>query len=131
MADCDWAILCDHAFPDINRKMCLIGIFDTVNTARVPASLQSCTLAVKMIGDPNERVALRLEVQRPTGATLTEVSIEVVLDAKTGTAEIQLSLEGLPLPDVGDYAFNVFAGTALVRTVLIKVVLLSSETAPS
>jgi hypothetical protein len=26
MAGCDWAIVCDYAFLDIGRKMCMIGV---------------------------------------------------------------------------------------------------------
>jgi hypothetical protein len=121
MAECDWAILCDHAFPDINRKMCLIGIFDRVATAAVPTALHQSALALKLVGDPNERVNLQVRVIRPNGPILADIAVEVVLNDTTGTAEIQLGMAGLPLPDEGDYAFEIIVNGTLAKAVVISV----------
>ena len=45
MAECDWAILCDYSFLDVSRKMCLIGIFDKITAANVPATHHQAALA--------------------------------------------------------------------------------------
>jgi hypothetical protein len=127
MAECDWAILCDHAFPDLQRKMNLIGIFDRVNAASIPSSLAQSAIVVKLVGEPGERVALRLVIVRPTQAHLADIPIDVVLSEQTGTAEVQLGLAGMPLPDEGPYAFQLFNGQELLKQVTVSVGLIKSE----
>ena len=120
MAECEWAILCDYAFLDVHRKTCLVGVFDRVNTPRVPSVLHQSALALKLLGNPNENVAFKIEVVRPTGGALAtfEGSVQLV---DTGTAELQFNMAGLPLPDYGAYAFNIHSGNALLKTITFVV----------
>jgi uncharacterized protein DUF6941 len=116
MAECDWAILCDYAFQDVNRKMCLIGVFDRIFTLKVPSVQHQSALAFKVVGDPAEHVTFRVEAVRPTGAQLANFEGAVDL-GPTGTADVQFGIAGLPLPDFGLYNFNVFVGGELAKTV--------------
>lgn len=129
MAECEWAILCDHAFPDMQRKMNLIGVFDRINTAAVPSALAQSALVVKLIGDPNEKVSLRLVVIRPTQGQLADVAVDVMLNESTGTAEVQLGMAGLPLPDEGPYAFQLFNGQSMLKQISVMVALIKPDPA--
>jgi hypothetical protein len=120
MAECDWAILCDYAFLDVNRKTCLIGAFDKVFAPSVPSVLHQAALAIKFIGGAGEMVNFRMEIIRPTGGQLAAFEGTVQL-AETGTAEMQTTIGGLPLPDYGAYAFNIYGGTALLKTLTFLV----------
>jgi hypothetical protein len=115
VAECDWAILCDYSFLDVNRKLCLIGIFDRVFAERVPTAHHNAGLAVKIIGEPNEKVQLKVEIVRPAGGTLGNLSGEATL-SEDGLGQIQLNLGDLPLPDWGLYAFNIYLGDQLAKT---------------
>src|SRR5258708_7624665 len=118
MADCDWVILCDYAFHDIGRKMCLIGIFDKIFVPSVPATHHQAALAVRLVGEPKEKVSFKVEITRPPeagGGTVANLGGEVEL-AEAGTGEIQFNMGGLPLPDYGLYAFNVYLGDQLAKT---------------
>ena len=117
MAECDWVILCDYAFQDVGRKICLIGVFDRVFTKAVPSSLHQSALAIKLIGQPSEHVAFRVEIVRPTGGQLGKFEGAVELSSDTGVAELQFGIAGLPLPDFGLYNFNIFVGDELAKTV--------------
>jgi uncharacterized protein DUF6941 len=120
MATCEWAILCDYAFLDVNRKLCLIGIFDRIAAPAVPATHHQAALALKLVGEPGERVRLRLEAVRPTGETLMRIEGDGEL-GEGGTAEIHMGMAGLPLPDYGIYAFNLYIGDELARSVALTV----------
>ncbi len=120
MATCDWALLCDYAFQDVNRKLCVIGIFDRIFAPAVPATQHQAALALKLVGEPRERVRIRLEVVRPTGEVLARIEGGGEL-GEAGTAEIHLGMAGLPLPDFGIYAFNLFVGDQLARTLGVTV----------
>lgn len=116
MAECDWAILCDYAFQDINRKMCIIGVFDRIFAANVPSAQNQAALAMKFVGSAGEQTTFKIEIVRPAGGKLLEFDGNVQL-GDTGTAEFQFNIVGLPLPDFGLYNFNIFIGTELAKTV--------------
>ena len=120
MAKCDWAVLCDYAFLDAGRKTCLIGVFDRIFAPAVPTNHHQAALALKLVGEPKEKVQLRVEIVRPTGEILRKIDAEAEL-GDAGTLEIQLGLPGLPLPDFGIYAFNIYMANELARTVGITV----------
>ncbi|MGE0363053.1 MAG: hypothetical protein AB7R67_20235 [Vicinamibacterales bacterium] len=116
MADCEWAILCDYAFQDVNRKMCMIGAFNQISTTSVPAVHALAALVLKVSGDANEKVSIRVEIVRPSGGLLVKVEGEVQLGI-VGAGEINLQLNQLPLPDWGLYSFNIFVADQLSKTI--------------
>lgn len=120
MATCEWAILCDYAFQDSGRKNCLIGIFDRIFVTRVPASHHQAAVVIKLVGEPQERVQIRLAITRPGGDALAEVGGQGQL-SDAGTVELSLNLANLPLPDFGIYAINIFVNDALAKTATFTV----------
>ncbi len=120
MAECDWAILCDYAFQDINRKACMIGIFDKVFAPAVPSALHQSALAIKFLGQSKETVNFRVEILRPTGTQLGAIGGVVQL-SESGGAEVQMNIAGLALPDYGVYAFNIYSGDSLLKTISFSV----------
>jgi hypothetical protein len=120
MAEIEWAILCDYAFLDAGRKSCLIGVFDRIFTPRVPATHHQAALALKLIGDATEKVALKIEITRPQGGVLVTLGAETQL-TDSGTVELQINMAGLQLPDFGLYAFNIYLGDQLAKSVGVTV----------
>lgn len=120
MARCEWAILCDYAFQDQGGKMCIIGMFDRIMTNAVPASHHQAAVVLRLVGEPQERVRIRIDVVRPNNDLLGRVEGEGQL-ADAGTVNLNLGLRGLPLPDFGIYAFNVFVGDQLDKTIGLTV----------
>ena len=116
MAECDWAIICDYAFLDLNRKTCIIGIFDRIYSPSVPSGRIHCALAMKFLGQAGEALNLKIQIIRPTGAQLAafEAAIKLV---DTGTAEMQINMANVALPDFGAYAFNIYDGELLLKTI--------------
>jgi Family of unknown function (DUF6941) len=115
VAECDWAILCDYAFLDASRKLCMIGVFDNVYSPNVPTQLHQSSLAMKLLGQPREEINFRVEIIRPSGGQLANFAGNVHV-GDTGKAEVQFNIAGLPLPDFGLYAFNVYLADQLAKT---------------
>ena len=67
MPECEWAILCDYAFLDVNRKRCLIGTFNEIRTTNVPAHHPQAALALKILGEADEKAGVSA---RPGGDRL-------------------------------------------------------------
>ena len=120
MAKCDWAILCDYAFLDEKRKTCMIGVFDRIFAPSVPATHHQAALALKLVGESKEKVDLRIDIIRPNGGVLVTLRGGGEL-SEVGTTEITMGLQGMPLPDFGIYAFNVYIGDELDKTIGITV----------
>ena len=106
----------------------MIGVFDKVHAPNVPSVLHQSALALKLAGSANENVAFKVEVIRPTGAALAAFEGAVQL-VDTGTVELQFNMAGLPLPDYGAYAFNVYSGQALLKTITFLVAPLPQQAA--
>src|SRR5688500_18269495 len=87
MAECEWAIISDYGFMDVNRKMCFIGIFDRVMAKSVPTQRQLCA-TVRLIGDPREQVGIKIELVRPAGGVLANLEGQTIL-SETGAGEFQ------------------------------------------
>ncbi len=130
MVSVEWAVLCDYAFQDAGRKTCIIGIFDRIFAAGVPATHHQAAVVIKLVGEPQERINLRLAISRPTGETLAEVRGEGRL-SDTGTEEIKLNLANFPLPDFGIYGINIYVGDTLAKTVTFTVTRPPQPTTPS
>lgn len=120
MATCEWALLCDYAFLDVSRKICLVGIFDRISAKSVPAVHHQAAIAMKFVGEPKEKIILKIEIIRPTGEVLTRIEGGGELGI-AGTAEIQFSMASLPIPDFGIYAFNIYIGNDLAKAIGITV----------
>lgn len=114
MAECDWAILCDYAFMDIGKKMCMIGVFERVFAPAVPSTLRQSSVSLKILGNPGENVNFRVEISRPSGGQLAGIGGTVQIP-DTGSADVQFNLAGLPLPDYGAYSVNVFVNDDLSK----------------
>lgn len=112
MAEVEWAMMCDYAFKDSSNKSCLIGIFDRIFSTGVPTALNRASVALKLAGDPKEKVQIKIEIVRPTGGVLATIQADVEL-GDNGAAEVQAAIQGLPLPDWGIYGFNIYIADVL------------------
>ena len=115
MADCDWVVLCDYAFPDHRGKLCLIGIFDVIYAPNVPAVHERAAVAFSVFGEPGERVELKLEIISPQGQVITKSPAQVFTLPDAGSAQGRIELRGLPLNDFGRYAMQIDLGPASTK----------------
>jgi hypothetical protein len=129
MADCDWAILCDYAFLDSSRKQCLIGAFDRIFTPSVPSLIPRASVAVKILGNPDEQVSFRMEIIRPTGTQLLSAEGSALI-AESGNADVQFNLVNTAVPDFGMYSINIYVNGELSRPITFQVMLPPAQAVP-
>lgn len=118
--ECDWIVLCDYSFRDEGRKTCLIGTFDRIYAANVPTTHASMALAFKLLGEGKEAVKFKIEMMRPVGGQLAEMSGDATL-SESGTAEFNMNLVNVQLPDFGVYAFNLHLHDRLAKSMTFSV----------
>jgi hypothetical protein len=129
MAECDWSILCDYAFLDSGNKQCLIGAFDRIYAPTVPILLPKASVALKILGDPGERVRFRIEIIRPVGTQLLGADGNTLI-ADSGTADVQFNLVNTGLPDYGVYSVNIYVNGELSRAITFQVTTPPQTTPP-
>lgn len=119
MADVEWAILCDYAFLDAARKHCLIGIFSRLFTPAVPAVHHQAALVIKVSGNPNEEIKFKVQINRPIehGGTTIATFGGSAKCGEDGTVEVSSNIANMPLPDFGDYSFNIYIEENMVKAV--------------
>jgi hypothetical protein len=109
MAECDWMILCDYAFPAMNGKLCMIGIFDTIFAPTVPSTHPQSAIGFSVFGEPGERVEAKIEIISPTAEVLVGVKLSFVLP-DAGTAFGHVALLGLEFKAFGRHAIQMDLG---------------------
>lgn len=120
MARVDWAHLCDYAFFDENRKVCIIGVFDCINVVRVPTTHTRAVLAVEFKGDPEEILESRVQVLRPDHGELLNTGGSIQLSS-IGHAHLILGMDNLNLPDVGPYEIRLLVNGKISKIVPFEV----------
>jgi hypothetical protein len=104
--------LCDAA-NDSHGKLNLLGAFDTVWAATVPAIHAACAVAVRMRFDRHEHgdhaVAIHLiddDGQMVLPPLQGTIQINPSPDDSSAVANIVLNLQGVHLPHFGEYSVN-------------------------
>lgn len=68
----DYIVICDHAFPDFQGKMSLIGIFDTISVPTLPASNLQLVIVARIRGEPGTNLRSQIRILDPTDEVLNE-----------------------------------------------------------
>jgi hypothetical protein len=122
MAIVDWGHLCDYAFFDENKKVCLIGLFTHIRAAHVPTQHPQCAFVFSLSGTPNETVKIKFEVIRPDGKDpLINIENPSLSLTPTGTVTNNFVLENILLPDFGPYEISIFLNNELAHTTTLHV----------
>ena len=115
MAESDWLVLCDLAFPDIRGKLCLIGVFDVIYAAQVPVTHQRAFVAFNVIGEPGEEIRLALKIIGPSGNVIVSTQINATLP-DAGGAQAHVELRQMLLQEFGRHAIEVDLGDGVPKT---------------
>lgn len=98
---------------DYGGKLTVVGMFDTLTCATLPAVYPNCSLAIKLRFGLAEAGAkrLRIIVSDPDGQPLLqpmELPIQVVVppEATSATVQVVVNLSGLRLATFGEHAIG-------------------------
>lgn|SRR6476660_1938289 len=121
MAECEWAILCEHPFKDAQHRLGMIGIFDQLAFDELPQPLRHGWLNLKFRGIPGEQVAFAVRIFSPRGEVTEAPEPPPVIVGAAGSAEMSLDLHDFVVAHFGRYEIeiSVNAQPGLVTTLLI------------
>lgn len=101
----EWLHVCDHAFRDEQGKLCLIGMFDSLASLRLPGRLPVFCVAIGLTdGQGQYEVALRIEA--PSGKHVEMQLPPMVLQSRKAKARAVIRLSALPFEEFGPYVFR-------------------------
>lgn len=121
MAECEWAILCEHPFKDALHRLGMIGIFDTVAFGELPQRLQHGWLNIKFRGQPGEQVAFAVRIYPPQGDVIETPEPPPATIGENGSIEMSLDLLDLMIERAGRYEFEIMVNgqPGLVTSLLV------------
>lgn len=114
MADCEWIIVCDYAFPAMQSKLCMIGIFDIMFAPAVPFNHEKIFIGFNLVGEPGEKGETKLEIIAPTGTVISSAKGVFTLP-DTGSAFGAMQVVNLELPEFGRYAIQIDLGESVPK----------------
>jgi hypothetical protein len=122
MAECEWAILCEHPFRDAQHRLGMIGIFDSVTFDELPQPLRHGWLNLKFRGHPGERVAFAVRIFSPQGDVTETPEPPLLAIGEAGSVEMSLDLMDLVIERLGRYEIEITVNDqpGLVTTLVVK-----------
>jgi hypothetical protein len=121
MAECEWAILCEHPFRDAQHRLGMIGIFDRLAFNDLPQVLGQGWLNVKFRGNPGEQVAFAVRIFSPRGEVTAAPDPPPVIVGASGSIEMSLDLQDFVIAHFGRYEIEISVNgqPGLVTTLLV------------
>lgn len=126
------AVLCDSA-ADYQGKLCILGAFDTIWARQFPATHAQCALALRFLFRDEDVGEHQLQIffVDPDGHNLMPrgpISINLRIDAIPERAyflsrNLVINLQGLPLREPAQYAFDLQWNGKLTARIPLQVVL--------
>ncbi len=122
------AVLADCANITGDGKLNIMGIFDVLNAAQVPAVHPAMHLIVRLVADPSETgVPLPVEIQLidADGNAVFEIKGQATLQAppsgEQSTANYIVALNNTRFERFGDYEWKVLVGDEPIATIPLRV----------
>ena len=101
----EWLHVCDHAFRDEQGKLCLIGLFDTLASTRLPGRLPVFCVAFGLVDGQGEyQVGLRVEA--PSGKAVDLKLPPAQMAHRKAKARAVIRLSSMPFEEFGTYTFK-------------------------
>jgi hypothetical protein len=116
MATCEWVILSDYAIEANDNKLSIIGMFENIRVAQLPGGVPQFVVAIRLSGDPNEKVSLSVAIESTTSAKVLETQKATVTLTPAGMRHVTAVFQGLSFAEYGVYAVKVFLNDMLART---------------
>jgi len=110
----DWLHVCDHAFRDEAGKLCMIGLFDSLASVKLPGSLPMLCVALGLsdgLGD----YEVGLQIEAPSGKAQNMKLPTVNLSDRKAKARAVIRLAGMPFEEFGTYTFRLILDGAPVE----------------
>ena len=122
MAECEWAILCEHPFKDAQHRLGMIGIFDLIAFDELPQPLRHGWLNLKFRGHPGEQVAFAVRIFSPRGEVIEAPEPPPVAINEGGSIEMSLDLQDFVIALFGRYEIEISVNgqPGLVTTLLVQ-----------
>ncbi|MCX8229977.1 MAG: hypothetical protein OTJ44_08535 [Planctomycetota bacterium] len=101
----EWLHVCDYAFRDEQGKLCMIGLFDSMQSAQLPGRLPVFSVAIGLT-DGQGDYEVGLNIVSPSGKVVRLKLPPVRLQSKLAKVRAVVRLAGLPFEEFGRFTFR-------------------------
>jgi hypothetical protein len=108
-------LICDQVIDDkLSNKKSAIGIFNTILVPKVPAIIHQMAILAS-VTEIAARVELEIRLMRDTdNAVLFSGKGNVEAPNPLAVVDLLFAMQGVKIPDAGQYAFEILSGGALL-----------------
>lgn len=129
MPTIDWAFLCDYAFVDASGKASIIGVFENVNAAGLPANYAQMYIALGMKIAPGENFDVSAKISSPTGRELSKINPQKIIIPTNapgvGKAVVCFGFYRIQFTETGEHHIEVFIDGNSVHLISLNIALRS------
>jgi hypothetical protein len=125
------AVLCDSA-ADYQGKLCILGTFDTILAPKLPATHPSCALALRFVAHAEDEGPHQITINLidpdgrnllPSGPIKLDFRLPPIPEHTFFTSNnCVINLQGLVLPKVASYSFDIHVDGELRTRIPLQVV---------
>ncbi len=125
------SVICDSA-SDYHGKLCVLGAFDTIWSLKYPSQHAQCTLAFRFLFNGSDIGRHEFEVVfvnadgqplLPKGPLKFGITIGAIPDQQYFLSRnLVVNLQNLPLPDPGQYAFDIRCNDEVLSRIPLQAV---------
>ncbi len=127
------AILCDSA-TEYQNRLCILGIFDTIRTHKLPAAKPQCSVALQILWTKIEEGSHTIKTKfmdddgNPTLKPVTS-SVEVVIPPKSSfvTTNHILNIQQLKFTKTGNYLIVIDIDGKMATEIQLQVLLIEQK----
>ena len=128
------AILCDSA-TEYRHRLCILGIFDTIRTHKLPATKPQCSVALQILWTKIEEGSHTIKTKfmdddgNPTLKPVNS-SVEVIIPPKSSfvTTNHILNIQQLKFTKTGNYLIVIDIDGKMVTEIQLRVLLVEQKT---
>lgn len=118
-----YAHICEYACADATGTVSIIGIFDAINVASVPARFPLLHVVANLSGQKGEEFHFSTRISAPDGKVLQAVSPVNIRFEQDNARTSQISgYMGLVFPAFGEYTAEILIDEMVVHTIPFLVV---------
>ena len=128
------AILCDSA-TEYQNRLCILGIFDTIRTHKLPATKPQCSIAFQILWTKIEEGSHTIKTKfmdddgNPTLKPVNS-SVEVIIPPKSSfvTTNHILNIQQLKFTRIGNYLIVIDIDGKMATEIQLQVLLIEQKT---
>jgi hypothetical protein len=125
MATIRWSFFCDHAFLDVTKRLCIIGLTPKLVLPTVPVNLTRTVVVASLDAPEGERLDLGFRIVTPHGVVGPKLGEDAARVESVG-GYLFFTLRDVPIAEEGLHRIEIILDGAVASSIDLPVVVSSA-----